>query len=625
MKCLKPGLLILFFTINFFVKVKADNSGSIDYSSIIAEKKKIEDDYKLRVQNILDRILGAEKAIVTNLVVELKLEQLVNIREAAQKKQQDQSRLRKEEKFILPGVPLPKSLLGTSAPEEEKAERSSAVQNKIIIPSLIWKLKVTIIVDDKISDALVKKVEIIVTDAIELNRKRGDELRIEKVPFISPWYNYIFKPSVIIFTFLGLILLFFLFGPFVSLLKNLVNAIREGRGTEVSIQAKTEQGELVGGSAGSSGSGINQNQEELPATGEEKAKNKKHFSFINKDNLKSLLYLIQEESAETISLIVTYLPPDVSGEVIASLPPELQMQVALCIATVKLTSQEDVFGIEEEIRKKIDFLIGGMESFLKILDQVDNRTRKEMLAALERQSPRLAKRAREFIFTFEDIPKLPDQTVQIILREIKMDQLAIALRASNIEPVKEKILNNMSEGGKAMLKEEMEYGRPVTQEQIEEIQREIEKTIKQMEADRKIVIRMEETRKQGIEIEGKLERLELRLINQTNEPSSNQSKQNAFNVSASNAVACYQNGVQLYQAGKINEAITQFQKSIQFDPGVWQTYQYLGSCFWSQGRIDEAIGAYQKVIELNPSNTQLKDWLLVIKQKRKEQLEMKHG
>ncbi|MFH1259770.1 MAG: FliG C-terminal domain-containing protein [Elusimicrobiota bacterium] len=624
----KFGLLI--FCLPLLIRTIGNAEGSIDYSTIIAEKKKIEDDYKLRVQNILDRILGPEKAIVTNVSVELKLEQQVQNREAAQRKKKDQKpQLRREEKFLLPGVPIQKTPENISVPEEETAEKSSAVENKIIIPSLIWKLRVTVMIDDKTPEALIKKTEAIISGAIDLNIKRGDILKIEKVAFVSPWYSYVLKPYVGILSLLSLIIIIFLFGPLTSVLKSLANAIREGRGTEVSIQAKTEQNESInpaigGGAGGSLGMGATGGQENA-ASEDREEKKKKHFSFITNENLKSLLYLIQEEAPENISLIVTYLSPEMSAEVISCLPPEVQMQVALCLVSVKLTSREDVTIIEEDIKKKIDFLVGGMESFLKILAQVDNRTRKEMLAALERQSPRLAKKALEQIFTFENMVNLSDQTIQTILREVKLEQLAIALRAANIETVKDKIMSNMSEGGKMMLKEEIEFGRPVTQEQIEEVQREIEKVVKQMELDKKIVLHPEEGKKRGVEIEGKLERLELRTNNQSNaEPVlTSQAKQIPFTVSSKTSVDFYQSGVQLYQAGKINEAIIQFQQSVKVDPSVWQTYQYLASCLWSQGRIDEAIQAYERVVTLNPNNLQLKDWLTAVKQKRKEQLQEK--
>ena len=59
---------------------------------------------------------------------------------------------------------------------------------------------------------------------------------------------------------------------------------------------------------------------------------------------------------------------------------------------------------------------------------------------------------------FEDIVKLDDRSIQMILREADQKDLALALRGVSDE-VKQRILGNMSERGAPMLAEEMEIRR----------------------------------------------------------------------------------------------------------------------------------------------------------------------
>src|SRR3989339_1201730 len=72
--------------------------------------------------------------------------------------------------------------------------------------------------------------------------------------------------------------------------------------------------------------------------------------------------------------------------------------------------------------------------------------------------------------------------------ELKSDNLARGLRNAAPE-ILNKFFTNMSTSAAAMLKEEMEYGRPATNEEIEEERKKIVDLIKQLEKDGKIFIR----------------------------------------------------------------------------------------------------------------------------------------
>lgn len=52
---------------------------------------------------------------------------------------------------------------------------------------------------------------------------------------------------------------------------------------------------------------------------------------------------------------------------------------------------------------------------------------------------------------------------------------------------------------------------------------------------------------------------------------------------------------------KLNEAITEFQKTIDVDPTFIEAYNNLAGIYMEQDNMEEAISAYQKAISLNPS------------------------
>ena len=603
-------------------------------TDILQEKMKIEKEYEKRVVDIVEKIVGPNKAVVfiTADLQIMKVTQQTSAKEGIAEQATQFTGVAAKPK-VLPGFESEAEPAVTVIPGKEKSAGASQTREETSVPTVLKALKVTLLLDQSIPPVKKEVVKEAITQSIKNDiGKAAFELSIKEAPFSSTsfWAPFL-TPSVLVPLIFGILFLIVLMGPLHSVLQSFAKAFSESKkgGGEFTVLSKTESkstGETTGaggagvgvGVGGGSGSSVEIKE------GEEEGKMKKKekpFEYITKENLKNLIYLIQEEQAEVIALIVTYLDAELSAEVIGSLPTDLQLQTALCIASVKLTSEEDVYKIHDQIKKKIDFLVGGIDAFIKIIEQVDNRVRLEMLNTLEKQSPRLAKKVRENIFMFEDLANLPDQTVQFILREVKTDQLAVALKGATAEAVSAKVMANMSEGGRLLLKEEMDFGRPVTQQQIEEVQREIEKTVKKMEKERKIVLKqIVPGEKKGVEIEGRLQKLDLGEEYKTQQPAQQQTQGTQqtpqTQQSPQRAIEYYNAGITAYSSGKIDDAIHYFQRSVEYNPNFWQAWQYLGSCLYSKGRVEEAIKGYEKSLAANPSNTQLRDWLNNEKQKR---------
>ena len=170
------------------------------------------------------------------------------------------------------------------------------------------------------------------------------------------------------------------------------------------------------------------------------------------------------------------------------LPADLQAKVALETAMYRQTSLEQVQAIDEDIKQKIDFVVGGLDKLVVILESSDRFARDNILEYLKNEKPAIYERVRENILLFEDLVNFPKTAMQILVRELKTEQLARSLRNTSPE-LQQKFFENMSQGAVTLLKEEMEYGRPVTDEQVEEERRKIVDFVKQLEKDGKISFR----------------------------------------------------------------------------------------------------------------------------------------
>lgn len=219
------------------------------------------------------------------------------------------------------------------------------------------------------------------------------------------------------------------------------------------------------------------------------------FEFIRSADTSQVLSLIQHEHPQTIALILAYLSPPQAATILSSLPPELQTDVARRIATMEGTSPDIIREVELVMEGKLASLategstqVGGIETVVAVLNNVDRGTERVILETLAMQDPELVDEIKRRMFVFEDILLLDNRSIQRILREIDLSgDLALALKASS-EEVKNKIFSNLSKRAVSDLMETLEYLGPVRLRDVEDAQQRIVNTIRQLEDSGEIII-----------------------------------------------------------------------------------------------------------------------------------------
>ena len=64
-------------------------------------------------------------------------------------------------------------------------------------------------------------------------------------------------------------------------------------------------------------------------------------------------------------------------------------------------------------------------------------------------------------------------------------------------------------------------------------------------------------------------------------------------------------GTDLYEKGRVDEAMDQFQKTLAIHPGYAQAHNDLGSILFEKGRLDEAMDQYQKALQIDPNSAEI--------------------
>jgi len=218
------------------------------------------------------------------------------------------------------------------------------------------------------------------------------------------------------------------------------------------------------------------------------------FEFLRRTPPEQIHVFLRNESPQTIALVLANLHTTLAAQVLSLLPPEEQADVAMRVAQMGETRPEVVAQIESVMKGKLSNVIaqeyssaGGVKSLAEILNQVDRSTERNVLDQLAQSNGELADEVRLLLFTFEDVVKLDDRSIQMVLKEVDQKDLAIALRGVS-EDVRSRIFANMSERGAELLKEEIDFQPPQRRRVVEEAQGRIVGVVRRLEESGAVVI-----------------------------------------------------------------------------------------------------------------------------------------
>jgi len=121
------------------------------------------------------------------------------------------------------------------------------------------------------------------------------------------------------------------------------------------------------------------------------------------------------------------------------------------------------------------------------MGSLDRTTETTILTSMDEMDPDLAQEIRNLRFTFEDLLKIDDNGIQMIMKEINQEDLLVALKTAT-DDLKEKLFSNMSERAGLMLKEDLESLGPTKISYVEKAQKKIIALYKKLEEDGKFII-----------------------------------------------------------------------------------------------------------------------------------------
>lgn len=594
-------------------------------------------------KEILDPILGADKSFV---FADVELE--VISKKAEQNKEGIGIIQKYKEKgtgagegastdFILPGIPKPKSVLGDDNKRPEAAQGQQAQQAKGVqeirygLETEITRFQITVIHDETLAPASLKIARDRMDDFLlpyKIRKKDAPTVVFKPTKFKAHnWLDDLKRPSVylpLLYALLFLILLLFLFGPLWGFFRKYIKALLAKPGAEVNIEDKREEGGGEGEGEGkeeteghqSIDMNFLQKQEEEKEDEDESMKKFEPFTYLNEENLKRLIYLflLRKEDPWVIAVVLSYIKPELSRQALSMLPVEMQSRVALEALTVRQATREQIDAIDKDIKENVDFVMGGIERLVKMLDDSDPATRKNIIEYLKTQKPDIYAKVKQIVLMFEDIVGFPDRDMQTIIRSLSNEDIARAIAKAD-PAIVNKFFSNMSQGAVNAIKEIMEYSGEITPALQDEAQMKILDAVKTLESEGKVNVRQGNTQEvyiiDGGEMSSGDERR--RKFESMSAPKAEAAPEGPSAEQAAQAAQYLAAGVDMYNQGKLPEALQYLEYASSQNPNDASTWQYLGTVYYGLQRVDEALAAYEKYAALS-GDPAAQEWLAGFKQ-----------
>lgn len=200
----------------------------------------------------------------------------------------------------------------------------------------------------------------------------------------------------------------------------------------------------------------------------------------------SVAELVRNEHPQILAAILVHLDYDQAAAVLKLLGDRQRNEVMLRIATmegIQPTALKDlnevlfkVLSGGDKVRKAS---LGGVKTAAEMINLLGTTLEGAVLESIRSFDAELAQKIMDKMFVFDDIIKLDNKAIQVVLKEVPADSLIVALKAAQPALV-ERFLLNMSSRASEAMREDLESSPPMRLSEVEVQQKEIVKIVRRL-------------------------------------------------------------------------------------------------------------------------------------------------
>ena len=194
---------------------------------------------------------------------------------------------------------------------------------------------------------------------------------------------------------------------------------------------------------------------------------------------KQVASIIRNEHPQIQTIVLSYLEPEQSAEILAQFPEKVRLDLLMRIANLEEVQPAALQELNEIMEKQFAgqagtqaAKMGGLKSAADIMNYLDTAIEGQLMDAIREQDEEMSQQIQDLMFVFDNLVDVDDKGIQAILREVQQDALLKAIKGADDE-LKDKITRNMSKRAAEMLTDDLEAMGPVRVSEVETAQKEI--------------------------------------------------------------------------------------------------------------------------------------------------------
>jgi len=232
---------------------------------------------------------------------------------------------------------------------------------------------------------------------------------------------------------------------------------------------------------------------------EPKAKERQsHLAFLNSVPEEQIGAALAKQSPRCAAVVLSGLPGDKAGRILNFIEDEQRQAIVARIITTENVPPEIAEEVISGFRARLEDLGPGGEvpteekraqELARLVGSLDKESQEKVLSQIKARDPELGDKIERLVFGFADLLKVSNKSMQELLRNVEVAQIALALKGASKE-IHDHFHANMSERAKERVEEEREMAGRVPLSQVEAAREEIMKLARKMYREGALVVEM---------------------------------------------------------------------------------------------------------------------------------------
>lgn len=202
---------------------------------------------------------------------------------------------------------------------------------------------------------------------------------------------------------------------------------------------------------------------------------------------------LKNEYPQTVSVVFSRIPARHAAKVLKLFPPAFAQDVLVRMLRMESVSREVLNDVESTLRREFMNNLSRTTKrdphsmVAEIFNFLDRGEEEKFLVPISEKAPESAEKIRSLMFTFDDLEKIDDTGIQVLIRKSDKEKLLYALKGSS-EKLRNTFLRNLGERAAKIMREDIANLGGVRLKQVTEAQSSIIQVAKELITEGEIIL-----------------------------------------------------------------------------------------------------------------------------------------